>query len=349
MTKTSVLHVSHATNVAPLTQRDRERGLVAASARGEAHLHLSRLAPSAVLALGAFHRQPERQDDVPVWRRHTGGRAVPSGSGFVIISLALPHRSALVSDDAQALAPEQVMNRCVRGVLGALRALGVDVVYPGLDLLTHGRRAFGALSFVEWDDATFFQTLLAVDGSLAETPYLLDRADPEGVVPVEFLSAERATTLASILGDTTTPRLAPAALAGRVAGGYRDAFQIDVQTVDEEVVRALADAYASDPERIPPPEPSGRATRATGLLGPVEAWTEIDPSGRIASFSLTGDFIAPATCPLRLADALRGVPGEPSAIEKAVDDFLHRERSYILGLRPVDLIDLIQRSATIRP
>lgn len=322
---------------------------MAAGALGEAHLHVSTLAPAEVLALGAFHRQPEKQDDVHVWRRHTGGRAVPGGSGFAIVSLALPHRSALVSDDPQTLAPEQVMNRCVRGVLGSLRALGVDVVYPGLDLLTHGRRAFGALSFVEWDDATFFQAILAVTGSLAETPFLLDRADPDGIVPVEFMSPESVTTLASVLGDTRTSMFAPATLAGRLGSGYKDAFQLDVQTVDEEVTEVLADAYASDEEVVPPPRPTGRSTRATGLLGPVEAWTDVDPSGRIQSFSLTGDFIAPATCPQRLAEALCEVPAEPAAIEEAVGGFLDRDRSYILGLRPADLIDLVQRSATIRP
>ncbi len=346
MTKSRALHVSHATNVSPRTQRARERGLLAAANLGETHLHVSALAPGEVLALGAFHRRPAARGDVVIWPRHTGGRALPSGNGFVLTTLALPHRSALVGEDRCALAPDQVMNRCVRGVLQALRTLGVDVVYPGLDLLTVERRAIGALSFIEIGNAALFQAILAVGGTLADGPMLLDRADPDGVVPVTFIAPAEAATLAAILGADRSSWLRPSAFAERVASGYAEAFGIEIRSVDDKVTEVLADTYADQEELLEPPAPTGSSVRANGLLGPVEAWAEVH-GGEIAGLSLAGDFISPADAPNRLLGALRGCPVDAAAIGARVTAFLDRDRGYFLGLRPADLIDLVHRSATV--
>jgi hypothetical protein len=56
---------------------------------------------------------------------------MPWGDGFVGLSLVLPHRSALAAADPLALAPEQVMNRCVRGVLRACELERRPRVLPG--------------------------------------------------------------------------------------------------------------------------------------------------------------------------------------------------------------------------
>lgn len=103
--------------------------MLRAAAAGHSHLHVSTLAPRESIALGAFHRRPEESKEVAVWRRHTGGRALPTGEGFLLVTLTLPHRSALTSDDRLALAPEQVMNRCVRGVLQALRSIDRELLH----------------------------------------------------------------------------------------------------------------------------------------------------------------------------------------------------------------------------
>ncbi|MDG2305896.1 MAG: lipoate protein ligase C-terminal domain-containing protein [Candidatus Binatia bacterium] len=345
--KSRVLHISHAANVAPSTQRRRERGLLAGAGRGEAHLHVCTLAPTDVLAVGAFHRMPERTSDVVLWKRHTGGRALPAGSGFVIVSLALPHRAALVDEDRLALAPEQVLNRCVRGLLSALRSLGVDVVYPGLDLLTHTRRSIGALSFVEMGDPTLFQAVLPVSASLGDGPFLLDRADPEGVIPVSFIGEAETTRLEAIV-PAKRDEFAPAAFAGHLARGYTEALGIETQRQGDDLTRALAAEHQGDPPIADHPILEGTAVRATGLLGPVDVWARTD-AGRIADLQLRGDFIAPIEAPDALARALRGCPTDPEEIEKMVTAFLDRDRGYLLGLRPADLVDLIRRSATVPP
>lgn len=339
------LHVSRAANVEPSTQLARERGLLAAAARGESHLHVSTLEPAESVALGAFHRRPEGASDVAVWGRHTGGRALPTGSGFVLVTLALPHRSALTSDDRRALAPEQVMNRCVRGVLHALRGAGVDVSYPGLDLITHERRAIGALTFVEIGEPTLFQAVLAAERTLADGALLLDRIDPEGVVPMAMIPPTDATSLAETLGPRGSAEIAPDGVLRRLAAGYAETFGLQPRLLDQTAAEALTDAPSAAAE---PPSPSPEATgaRAVGLLGTVEAWTTVN-ADRIDRIVLAGDFVSPPDLPHRLSDALHGLPPRADEIERGVRGFLDRDRHYLLGLRPADLIDLLHRSATV--
>ena len=96
----------------PSASRAADRVLLArALARGHGTLRVSRVADD-VLALGRWHLAPAGGSAVALHRRLTSGRAAATGAGFVQVSLALPHRSALVADDPLALAPEQVLNRC---------------------------------------------------------------------------------------------------------------------------------------------------------------------------------------------------------------------------------------------
>lgn len=350
MTKSNVLQVSHATKVAPRTQQDRERGILAAGARGESHLHVSTFAPGEVLSLGAFHRQPSAentQGEASVWRRTTGGRPCPAGNGTLVVTLGLPHRSALVAVDRTTLAPAQVINRCVRGVLHALRALGVDVVYPGLDLLTHERRALAVLSFIETTEGALFQAILPVEGSLAETPFLLDRVDPAGVVPITMLSENEATGLGAVLGASRRDDLAPDRFVRHLAAGYADAFGTDSHPLDDAMLEALATISPGEGEPLPPPPaPRGRSARAHGLLGDVEAWASLDAAHALTDLLLTGDYIAPLATPRRLSKALRGA-ATPSECEARITSFLDRDLGYVLGLRPPELVDLVQRSVTV--
>ena len=79
-----------------------------------------------------------------------------------MLSLTLPHRSALVATEPLALRAEQALNRCVRALLAALRGLGVDAFYPGRDRITLGGRTLGVVA-LESDarGATLFEAVLA--------------------------------------------------------------------------------------------------------------------------------------------------------------------------------------------
>src|SRR5262245_66266820 len=127
--------------VEPLASSDTvaaaDRALLAhASAHGRGSLRIARLGGD-VLSLGRWHLAPAG-GGVALQRRLTGGRAAASGAGFLRISIALPHRSALTSADPLALAPEQVLNRAVRGLLDALEGAGRPAIRPGRDQGTRG-------------------------------------------------------------------------------------------------------------------------------------------------------------------------------------------------------------------
>src|SRR5262249_43943175 len=131
----------------PSASRSIDRALLArATVEGRGTLRVSRFAGD-VLGLGRWHLAPRGAPGVELHRRLSGGRATATGAGFVHVSLTLPHRSALVSGDPLALAPEQVLNRAVRGVLGGLEAGGLPALYPGRDLLTVAGRPLAVLGF----------------------------------------------------------------------------------------------------------------------------------------------------------------------------------------------------------
>src|SRR5262249_12987506 len=137
-----------------------------AAAPGRASLRVSSLA-GEVLSIGRYHLAPggDPSGRVRLHRRLAGGRVLALGPGFALLSLALPHPSALVADDPLALRPEQTLNRCVRALLGGLRALGVDAFYPGRDRITVDRRSLGAVGLeCDASGAAVFEAALAIDG-----------------------------------------------------------------------------------------------------------------------------------------------------------------------------------------
>jgi hypothetical protein len=98
-------------------QRAREGALLCAARRGEGSLHVSALAGD-VLSLGAFHREPRGPMPPDRWRRRTGGRAVASGSGFRLITLALPHRAAGEAEERARAGAESLRPRSARRAAG---------------------------------------------------------------------------------------------------------------------------------------------------------------------------------------------------------------------------------------
>src|SRR5262245_61657671 len=182
--------------------------------------------PGDVLALGRFHAIPAASaTDVMLARRKSGGRPAPLGDGYLALALVLPHRAALVGDDPAALAPEQVLNRAVRGLLGALESLGVNGYYPGRDLVTVDRRVIAALGFeIASDGATLVEACVAVGRSFAQVSSLADRADPAGLVPIDLMLPEQGTSIKEAIGRE--PDLDE--LTAALAAGYASRLGLDV-------------------------------------------------------------------------------------------------------------------------
>ncbi|MEO2167618.1 MAG: hypothetical protein ABGY42_05770 [bacterium] len=333
------LLLSAAADVTPQEQAACERALLAAAGRGSLHLHLSTLSGER-LGLGAFHAAlPEAGERV--WRRHTGGRAIAIGEGFLIVSLFLPHRSALVATEPYVLRPEQVLNRGVRGVLAWLRTLGLDPVYPGLDFLTVGDRRLAHLSFCELrSGATLVQAIVARETSLAETMLRLDRLDPAGVIPALAWSPEEATTLAR-QGQAEAAALSPGATLGPLAEGFRSTFGLGVGLA--ELHRLPSEGPPSDNPASLSAMQGARHVQAEGRLGPVLACIE-EEHGSVKHVAISGDIIAPEGMADALQAALSGGPADKARIEAAVDKVFDGQRGYALGLDPAGLEDLLGRA-----
>jgi hypothetical protein len=334
--------VSHADAVDAERQRATERALVVAARDGAARLHVSALA-GEVLSLGAFHREPRGSSPPARWRRWTGGRAVAAGDGVRLITLALPHRSALAAAAAEELRPEQALNRAVRGVLAALARFGVEATYPGLDAVTAGGRAIAQLGLAEHPDGgALFQAVLAWDGSLARTAALLDRADPDGVVPMALEAASAFTSVRERAPAASAADVA--ALAAAVGEGYRETFRTDVLPGSPPAAGARAVGPADAPTAGVEPRPGARTAMRTGRIGPVTAWLFRD-GDRVVDAGLSGDFIAPLTLPAELGRRVAGVGASRTALAEALTGWLDGRSRYLLGIRESELIDLLATAA----
>jgi lipoate-protein ligase A len=293
-----------------------------------------------VLALGRYHACPQGAADVALFRRQSGGRAVAAGEGFVGVSLALPHRAALIADDPLALTPVQVMNRYVRGLLEGCKSAGVAAFYPGLDVVTVNRRMLALVGFeVAPSGAMLFEAVMALTGDFASLPRLLDLADPAGDVPARVLEADETTSLARELGRV--PDLEE--IAGWMRRGYEERLGVgcvEQMMAMEEVEPAVEAEWLSD--RRAGATLDRRGTVAT-LLGTLDARFAL-AGGRITDIVFTGDFLADSAAIEGLEQSLRGCVAERKAIDAVVQSVFADPRHFVLGIGPAtNFVEAVMR------
>jgi lipoate-protein ligase A len=305
--------------------------LARAVAHGRGTLRVSRLA-GTVLALGRYHLAPAG-GAAALHRRLSGGRAWAAGEGFVQVSLTLPHRSALVSGDPLALAPEQLLNRAVRGLLGGLDAAGVSALYPGRDAITVARRTIGLMGFeIDGHGATLIEACVDIDRDQATLPHLLEELDPDGVVGAQMIAADDATSLARELGRHPSFD----EVAACIRRGYES--RLGVEFVEAQ---ATASAPPSDDgfvrERMRRAALDRRGTTPT-MLGVLEAHVGMAADGTIAELMLAGDILAPSGTVARLEQAVRGCPPERNRLAAVIADVVRPPHDFILGVGPLDTV-----------
>jgi lipoate-protein ligase A len=288
--------------------------------------------PGDLLSIGRWHATPRTTGGVV--RRWSGGRAAPLGDGFVATTLVLPHRSWLVADEPLALAPEQVLNRCVRGLLEGLSLAGVNAYYPGRDVVTANGRVVAYVAFgVEEGGVTIVESLVAVDRDFTLLPAILDRVDPDGLVPADMPSPDSVTSVATDTGRH------PGCdeFAALVCRGYES--KLGTQFDRDSAASPPADADTTvwlGERRIRPG--LDRHARARIMLGTLEARVRVASDGTIAEAMLSGDFLADVATVARLEASLVGCPADVDEVDRAIARALDTPEAVLLGIRPTRLV-----------
>jgi lipoate-protein ligase A len=297
-----------------------------------------------MVSLGRYHLAPPTvTSHVRLRRRFSGGRAIPCGDGFVCLSLVLPHRAGLLSDDPLALAPYQVMNRYVRGILEGCKLVNLSAFYPGRDFITVNRRVLALVSFeVDRDGAMLFEAIIANQREFATLPRLLDVADPRGVVKAEMLTGESTTSFERELGT----RLDVGEVAELLRRGYEKHFDLEcvphaLTALEHHAIEATAEhEFADDTwllQRHPRPDLDRHAT-ARVQLGLFEAHFALEQERFIKDIVFAGDFIANSSGIEQLERNLRLCPADWRAIDAVASEAFAQPENFILGVGRVHAI-----------
>ena len=311
--------------------------------------------PGDVVLLGRYHVIDSFAENttISMTRRLTGGRVFPSGHGFVQFSLILPHRSALFSDDPYHLAPFQVLNRYVRGVLHGLKTNGVEVFYPGRDFLTIHRLPVGWISFVTEDNgALLFEGGLFVQRDMSLLPHLLDRADPQGTLPCQLFMPDQIANLENTGGKAASiPQVIDLLRSGFAQQFGQFSLELndqDLSAAEQQAIESLTQKKSAArwlEERSVRSDLSCCATTATPL-GQLQIRFSVTPENVIGEVQFSGDCIANPAGISALEYNLQKCPLEKEALWQVIDRTFLQPEHYLLGVGKLETLpDVILRGS----
>jgi lipoate-protein ligase A len=292
--------------------------------------------PGRSISIGRYHLYvgPSERDGINVTRRLTGGRVVGAGQGWMGLALILPTRTALLKEDTTGLKPEQIMNRYARGILVAMRALGVDCFYPGRDAITFEQREIAMCTFeTDAAGAMLFEASIAHNRGMEELVHDLERIDSDGALSCRMYDAESATKVVRELArDISFDEL-----AGAIAAGYQSSLgetrRRDLSTIETAQAqhrgRALADSNWLH-GRVVGPSMTLR-NRIASQLGATEVAVALADDRTIEAARLSGDFIANSPAIAELERELRGRSLDLPSIANAVTKTFGHDGNFFLG------------------
>lgn len=297
------------------------------------------------ISIGRFQFFEPRENRKPanIYRRLTGGRACGAGDGWIGIALVAPSPTALLSPADAKIAPEQWMNRYVRGLLAALRALGVECFYPGRDAITSSSREIAMCTCGVADNgAMIFEIALAHSRAMHDTVADLESADPEGQISFAMYDRESSSTLNREAGRELTFD----GVASAIVEGYGASFggvgrrTIGADEMNRMIDRGLAIEAEGFLARTAPN--ASRVATITGQLGPIEVRLKISAGGHISSAHIGGCLIANAGAVRELESALVGQTQDIISISRAVTRVFATHPNFILGAGEIsNLVRLI--------
>lgn len=296
-----------------------------------AHLYGATLRGEATV-LGTWQRTASVLGDAarpagrPTLRRRTGGPTYRAGAGVVYAALALRHASALMDCPL-----DRILNRNVRGFLGALSGSGEPAHYFGREWLSVRRMP---VAFVGW-------ARLADGGVLVEA--FIGVTEP-ALEPKTWPKAPRREEAAMLgkgahtLEQATEQSLDPARVLTWLPDGFGKRYgtaepsAVDLAPQLRERAKILRNDYVE-----------GSVAGAEGALswskphevpiGFLEAGLARDAKGQVTDVRLAGDFFQDDDADQRLTEALVGGPAAPKRIEAAINQTFDGHAHVIEGLK----------------
>jgi hypothetical protein len=261
----------------------------------------------------------------------------------------LPHRSAFYSDDPHFLAPYQVMNRYVRGLLEACKQVNIAAFYPGRDFITVDRRVLGLVSF-ETDDsgALLFEAILANTRDFSLLPQLMEELDPGGLVKIELMAPTAVTSLARELRT----QLSFEEVAEMVGRGFARHFGAvlephSLSPLEAQAIDAIATREFTGPTWLQQRRHRPDLDRHASLwiqLGSFEARYSVEQERFLKEIMFAGDFLANSGSIERLEHELRLCPIDWRSIDNIANEIYGKPDNYILGIgRLRSIADMILR------
>jgi lipoate-protein ligase A len=299
-----------------------------------------------MLSLGRYHLYtgPLERAGLSAWRRFTGGRVVGAGEGWLGLALILPSRDALLPGHDIKLKPDQVMNRYVRGLLAALRDLGLECFYPGRDAITLERRELAMCTFeTDASGAMLFESVLAVNRGMEEVVHDLEHFDPASELPCAMYGPDAATKLVRELDRD----ISFAEIASAIARGYSNLLGGG----DNRELTALENAHAE--RRGASLEQRGwlqlstegnLTSRIASQLGSIEARARTSADGAVEKIDLLGDLIANSPSIAAFQSEMNGRRLDLASVSAAVMKVFGHGDNFILGIGELsNLVKLITR------
>ncbi len=288
------------------------------------------------ISIGRYHLYggPPERDGINAIRRLTGGRVVGAGQGWLGLALILPTRTALLNEDTTRLKPDQIMNRYARGLLSAMRAIGIECFYPGRDAITFDHRELAMCTFeTNPSGAMLFEVSIAHNRGMEEVVHDLERIDPDGALSCRMYDAASATKVVrEIARDISFDELAEA-----IASGYRNTLgetrRRELTAIETAQAQHRGRAIAASNWLVGPTAglKLTLANRIGSQLGAIEAAVALNGDKTIEAMRLSGDFIANSPAIVELENELHGRALDLASISHAVTKTFGHNDNFFLG------------------
>ena len=288
------------------------------------------------ISIGRYHlyRGPIEREGINVTRRLTGGRVVGAGQGWLGLALILPTRTALLKETVTRLKPDQIMNRYARGLLSAMRAMGMDCFYPGRDAITFEQREIAMCTFeTNAAGAMLFEVSIAHNRGMEEVVHDLERIDPDGALSCRMYDSASATKVVrEIARDISFDELANAIASG-YQGSLGETRRRELSAVETAQAQHRGRALGASKWLIGPvaATPLKLKNRIASQLGTIEAAVALNSDKTIEAARLSGDFIANSPAIAELESELRGRSLDLPSISHAVTKTFGHNDNFFLG------------------